>query len=587
MNLTIKSKFRPFTYDEMVKPLKEYKEVYDKLDTEYANLAAQTEMWKDIVNQTNSPEAYSLYKKYSDTLKEVTDDFSKGMNISNRAALTEMKRRYARDIIPIVKADAARTAEANAQYEGISKGIVYEGDAASSSLDRYLHNPSIRYRQANSQEGFKRVATTSGALAKSLRDYGNGKKLDKYTKTWLQQHGYRDSEIGLAISDVKAILEGTATPENNSVLRNILIDEMHTAGLDNWENKSAVMDYYNRVAPALYQAVGQTTVTPYEDFGNRLAAEEASKRRLMNDKDNNSNNFPISTTQIPIGKATKEQNIQELANKYARLGITRDKDGKYRAASISIDKDSNVVRPGFNGTQPETNNTIRQSLFVASQGHRLKTKAEFTQGATGRNKSLLEKYYDDNVQPILDTYNNGSAKGVNASILSKLYDYEDAQLSTLGTSTFIDGLNLKLGTINDAEDRLSGVLNQRISQIVPDNNGGWKQTKYDGTVGDLIKKIKDAKAGTIDGYLVGDEGNEGYIFNVSSGETYYLPLEQLKGNSTAQEMLNALVLARNYTGDNTDEFMNNMYSGLLSRSDILLGGTYSAPNFRTSKQPSK
>ena len=88
MQLVIDSKFRPFSYDELIKPLVQYKETYDKVEADYSNLAAQTEQWKDIANQTQSPEAYAMYSKYANDLNKVVDDFSKGMNMIRRMAET-------------------------------------------------------------------------------------------------------------------------------------------------------------------------------------------------------------------------------------------------------------------------------------------------------------------------------------------------------------------------------------------------------------------------------------------------------------------------------------------------------------------
>ena len=101
------ARFRPFSYDELVKPLVQYKEAYDKAEADYTNLAMQTEAWRDIANQENSPVAYKMYKTYSDDLSRMVDDFSKGMTLSNRGALMGLKRRYASEITPIARASEA------------------------------------------------------------------------------------------------------------------------------------------------------------------------------------------------------------------------------------------------------------------------------------------------------------------------------------------------------------------------------------------------------------------------------------------------------------------------------------------------
>lgn len=104
MYITINSEFKPFTYDELTKPLRDYTEAYNKVEEQYATLAQQTEAWKNIATQENSPEAYAMYKKYSDELNAVVEDFSKGMTIQNRSKLSGLKARYASEITPIANA---------------------------------------------------------------------------------------------------------------------------------------------------------------------------------------------------------------------------------------------------------------------------------------------------------------------------------------------------------------------------------------------------------------------------------------------------------------------------------------------------
>lgn len=132
MYITINSEFKPFTYDELTKPLRDYTEAYNKVEEQYATLAQQTEAWKNIATQENSPEAYAMYKKYSDELNAVVEDFSRGMTIQNRGKLTGLKSRYASEITPIANAYSAMQA-ANA-YRDTVKG---KDDSAIFNVDKY------------------------------------------------------------------------------------------------------------------------------------------------------------------------------------------------------------------------------------------------------------------------------------------------------------------------------------------------------------------------------------------------------------------------------------------------------------------
>lgn len=280
-SLVVNSKFQPFSFDRYLQPYQIYGQNYKEIEEQYTDLSTKAGIWDGLANEQTDPNTYKMYKTYANDLENQASQLaSEGLNAVSRKNMLNMRARYSKEIIPIEQAYKARTEEAAEQYKGRAAGMVYEGDAATASLDRYLNNPSIRFNQANSQEGFKRVATTASALSKGLRDYRNGKRLDPYVKTWLQEHGYKDTDVAKAINDIQRLINGDTDVDTNGVLNSILQDELNVSGVGKWSNKAAVMDYFSRVAPALYQAVGQTRVSPYEDYGAKLSAQEAMQKRL-------------------------------------------------------------------------------------------------------------------------------------------------------------------------------------------------------------------------------------------------------------------------------------------------------------------
>lgn len=280
-SLVVNSKFQPFSFDRYLQPYQIYGQNYKEIEEQYTDLSTKADIWDGLANEQTDPNTYKMYKTYANDLENQASQLaSEGLNAVSRKNMLNIRARYSKEIIPIEQAYKARTEEAAEQYKGRAAGMVYEGDASTASLDRYLNNPSIRFNQANSQEGFKRVATTASALSKGLRDYRNGKRLDPYVKTWLQEHGYKDTDVAKAINDIQRLINGDTDVDTNGVLNSILQDELNVSGVGKWSDKAAVMDYFSRVAPALYQAVGQTQVSPYEDYGAKLSAQEAMQKRL-------------------------------------------------------------------------------------------------------------------------------------------------------------------------------------------------------------------------------------------------------------------------------------------------------------------
>lgn len=166
MQLNLNTTFTPFTYEEMVAPLKDYTQAYKETETAYSDLVAQTEAWKDIANREKSPEAYEMYARYSNALNNVVSDFSKGMTASNRGALMKMKRDYARDIAPIARASEALDKAMQFRQE---KGpdAVFEVDDYN-SLDSFLHGQKANNKYILKSDVMKETAAVTEAAMREV-----------------------------------------------------------------------------------------------------------------------------------------------------------------------------------------------------------------------------------------------------------------------------------------------------------------------------------------------------------------------------------------------------------------------------------
>lgn len=253
MQLVIDSKFKPFSYDELIKPLVQYKGTYDKVEADYSNLAAQTEQWKDIANQTQSPEAYAMYSKYANDLNNIVDDFSKGMTLQNRSQLLAMKRRYASDIKPIENAANRRKELADEQrkIDAQDPTRLWQRRASDMSLDEFIHNPSADYGKGISGAALTaQVVAGASALAKEFRD-----KPEKMRKLvggdyyeYVKQRGFSSQAVLAAIMN---------NPDASPILTNLVESTMDATGVKDWGSKSTIEQAYNYARQGLWNAVGQ------------------------------------------------------------------------------------------------------------------------------------------------------------------------------------------------------------------------------------------------------------------------------------------------------------------------------------------
>lgn len=253
MYLQLDTRFNPFTYDEMVKPLVYYKQAYDEAEAAYSDLATQTEAWKNIANRDQSPQAFEMFQRYSGDLSRAVDDFSQGMTAKNRRALLGLKRRYASDIQPIADAHKRRSvlAEEQRKAELANPTMLWERKASDMSLDDFISNPDADYGRSTSGAALSaQVAAGAGALAKEFRD--NPEKMRKLVGgdyyEYVKQRGFSSEAVLAAIMD---------NPEASPVLTQLVESTIDSAGLREWANPSTLKQAYNYARQGLWNAVGQ------------------------------------------------------------------------------------------------------------------------------------------------------------------------------------------------------------------------------------------------------------------------------------------------------------------------------------------
>ncbi|QOR59397.1 hypothetical protein [uncultured phage cr116_1] len=224
MQLVIDSKFRPFSYDELIKPLMQYKETYDKLETDYSNLAAQAELWKDVANQQQNPEAYAIYSKYAKDLDTMAESLSKGMLIGDRAKFTNLKRRYASEIGAIAKADE-EIKKADELRLKVGPDAIFQNN--SYKLDDALHGKKINNNYQSRDAITKRTAAmTEAAMASAMKD-------PEFQKAMGDQYWMLTQHTGGSYEDLKAAIANN--PQAQNKFAEIKAQVMKDAGYDSYD----------------------------------------------------------------------------------------------------------------------------------------------------------------------------------------------------------------------------------------------------------------------------------------------------------------------------------------------------------------
>lgn len=253
MYLRLDTQFNPFTYDELVRPLVDYNRTYKEVENAYSTLAEQTEAFKDVVNQSNSPEAYGMYKEYSDALNSVIEDFSRGMTGTNRAQLLNMKRGYARSIAPIARASEEMRA-ANALRDKAGPDAIFEKNRYT-SLDDFLHGKSANNRyQSASAITKKTAAITEAVMQQAIQDPEFRSFLNGQQYMLIQHNGGSYEDLMAAIAN---------NPKAQSRFAEIKKQVMEDSGIDRYDpqGKASIESAINA---GLYAGIDKPVKQLYE-----------------------------------------------------------------------------------------------------------------------------------------------------------------------------------------------------------------------------------------------------------------------------------------------------------------------------------
>ena len=274
-SLVANTQFKARNFDDMIRPYVMYTQEYRAQEDAIADLATKADVWAGLANEQTDPVAYAQYTNYANALKDQAAIMAdRGLNPSSRQAMLNLKRRYSSEIVPIEQAYTARKAQAEEQRKALLQNptLMMSRRADTTSLDRYMENPNLGYESYSGALLIQQAGQAATAIAKELRDYGKGKPMDGFTRTWLQQHGYTAAEVAFAINHPD-------DPRASSVLNTIVNNVIADSGMTNWADNKTLNQAYNYARQGLWQAVGQTQVGTYTDQAAVMAAQEAMQKR--------------------------------------------------------------------------------------------------------------------------------------------------------------------------------------------------------------------------------------------------------------------------------------------------------------------
>lgn len=276
-SLIINSSFKPFSYAEMLAPVQAATQAHQELESAYSELETKSNIWDKLANESTDPKAHSIYKKYSDDLKEQAGILAKnGLSPTSRQAMLNMKKRYTQDITPIENAYTRRKELIDEQRKAMATDntIRFDNDFRNISLDTLMENPSLGYEMLSGKDIAARTAAIASNYAKSIQNEPEFKSILKSQYWQVRQHsGWTPEQIIMdATGDSNA-------PEALKQIRQQMHDSIRNSAAYNreWADAYISQGMHSGLGTDTYSTLAdQSYVNPLEWAKLALARQAAS-----------------------------------------------------------------------------------------------------------------------------------------------------------------------------------------------------------------------------------------------------------------------------------------------------------------------
>lgn len=484
------AKFRPFNYNELIQPLQAYTQEYNTIQEGMGELGAKAGIFERMANEQTDPQAYAIYKQYSNDLAKQAESLAKqGLTPASRQGLIDMKRRYSSEIVPIEQAYKRRQELIDEQrkLQAQDSTLLFDRPASTLSLDELIANPALSPQSYSGALLSKQVGTAAQNLAKEVRE--NPRKWrtilgNQYYET-IMQKGFRPEEIMQAVQN---------NPEASPILQGIVEDAVGSSGIRSWGDENILNRAYDYARQGLWNAVGETQ---YQTLSNK-AYDYAMQERLAAARKGKTEGTPSAVFRsVPKTKVDGDKKTTELNNDLQFIQ-------QLRANPSMINEEVERINPGY---------PTQYGVNVGGGIYKVKPHAE-------RLQQIIKKYdmKDGNMDQLeqkLQADIRSSAvrdfiykPNITQSDLISQVIKENAR--TLGAATESTGLY-------ELDDNRKGdpIKLKNISDYFTGDN----DISYDPEVGLIINATKDGKtkSAVIDPELIDDADRSvaGYMNNIN------------------------------------------------------------------------
>lgn len=436
LNIKITSKFKPFTYDDYIKPyeenIKTYFENYKDTENKLSDLGSKVEALDYIIeSEPEDSPLKSVYQNYKKELEKASEALASGWSRADVQNYNKLKHMFYKDIAPITTQYSRRQKLEDEQRKlKVSKPSIYfSKKAAETPLAEMIDNPDWSYTSFVGDDITKAVQSMVSPVATILDNIRKDGQVEDYAKIL--------SKYGISPEDVSAYFNGNLT----GGLAKFFDDARNTAiksyGIDTWNDQNALNTAYQYANMGIPKAIGK--LTP------QLIKPQKS------DTDNNPQTPVKQSVLLRSFGTTQDKERQSMIAEWEKDWISiAGNDGKsgtgvtakaneYRAALIkdgitdfSYDNIKYLASGAQNKTTPSTTPTGWSAVNVDIKGSRIQKLAtqlleEYDKGLSMRSSVLYTVTNADGTTEEIGLYGPTIVQSANTKLAydkaRSAYDY--------------------------------------------------------------------------------------------------------------------------------------------------------------------
>lgn len=485
--VTSGSAFRPFTYDELVKPIQQMAEAHNSAQDAYDQIGAEAESLRRYLDQ--EPEdsvARKMYNSYMDKLSTLQNNlWSNGYNAQTRRDLSAARAGYASDITRLGSAIKTRQERSAAYWKTKhdNPDMVMGVDPGSGSLDDYLKNDSFgqNYFAYSGNQFAKEVGSEIKARASEWLSDPRIER-DPELKGWLtriQTSGATNAEVNAAYAAVVGLIGNDPTnlsritPEmlapldtKTRILAGTLISNLQATGVAGQVDANEfgrLMQYGLR---GLSEGVGKTETKDFEDkeyeFQQKLRLmDEQQKRELAT--------YQAKKSIDAATKAATDKSTARIENthtdtltgpRYTKVRDRLARDLDEDKSTLLISKSGRAVHSAVEASSLVYSEDLRRDAysklgFDIGRDPKAVVSDNFLRGHIKHNGVDYEMYYNPHV-----TYN-----GQKGAVMAKTADGQ-AYISPEHTNYYRQVRQQYLDTLNSYKQNDKDIY--KLASIDPD-----------------------------------------------------------------------------------------------------------------------